>query len=245
MLPCQKCGYDNELGRIFCHNCGAKLDLDAMKPPKVKKTPGASPWRWVRRGIDVVVTVLVVWGFYLAWQVREVPAAASNVATVAGQVDAKRMDLEMAIASQTPKTVVLTEAEVNAFFAGLRFEKGTGQGLELAPVAIHATLGKGVMTIVLVDNLRLGTTFNKKLQFTFVGKPTLRDGRFQFDLYGGWVGRLPLHPQIVVPANFAHHFLGGALRTLTDEKQLLEKLQTIVVEPGQVTLHYAPAPARQ
>ena len=30
---CPKCNYDNELGRIFCHSCGAKLDLTKIKPP--------------------------------------------------------------------------------------------------------------------------------------------------------------------------------------------------------------------
>jgi len=33
MLPCQNCGYDNELGRVFCHKCGTRLDLSAIRPP--------------------------------------------------------------------------------------------------------------------------------------------------------------------------------------------------------------------
>ena len=35
MLICPKCGNDNELGRIFCHQCGDRLDLSSIKPPSV------------------------------------------------------------------------------------------------------------------------------------------------------------------------------------------------------------------
>jgi hypothetical protein len=32
MIACQECGAENRLGTIFCHSCGAKLDLDAVQP---------------------------------------------------------------------------------------------------------------------------------------------------------------------------------------------------------------------
>ena len=41
MIKCQKCGFENQLGAIFCRQCGGKLELDALRPEvKDKKKQG-------------------------------------------------------------------------------------------------------------------------------------------------------------------------------------------------------------
>lgn len=32
LIKCQKCGHENQLGAIFCRNCGDKLDIDSIRP---------------------------------------------------------------------------------------------------------------------------------------------------------------------------------------------------------------------
>jgi len=32
LLKCQECGHENQLGAIFCRECGSKLDVDKMRP---------------------------------------------------------------------------------------------------------------------------------------------------------------------------------------------------------------------
>ena len=32
LLKCSECGFDNQLGAIFCRECGAKLDVETMRP---------------------------------------------------------------------------------------------------------------------------------------------------------------------------------------------------------------------
>lgn len=244
MLICQKCGYDNELGRIFCHGCGTKLDLDSMKPPKVLQNKGrsAGPGRVVRRVMDVALLLAAVGIVYLLWQVAEMPPAQPNSEALVS-LDRKRMELDTAETTGQARTMALTEDEVNAYFAGLSFGKAEGKGIELVPVRIHAVLGEGVVTIMLLDRLQLGSSFHKMLSFTFMGRATVRDGEFRFESSGGALGRLPLHPQIVSTVSFTERFLGGTLRNLGRDKQLLDKLRSVVVEPGKVTLRYAPAAA--
>jgi len=73
MILCPKCSFDNEMGRIFCHQCGAKLDLDRSSrradraglvrrkeaaPPRVRGASGAS-------GIEVVLLAVFIWVIYL------------------------------------------------------------------------------------------------------------------------------------------------------------------------------------
>jgi hypothetical protein len=37
MIRCQKCGFENQMGSIFCRECGEKLDMDAIDPNKLQK----------------------------------------------------------------------------------------------------------------------------------------------------------------------------------------------------------------
>jgi len=79
MLTCSKCGYDNELGRIFCHSCGAKLDLSNIKSPsqggaKLKRK-GGTGGKLVGRTIVILILVALIAVIYLAAQV---PASARS-----------------------------------------------------------------------------------------------------------------------------------------------------------------------
>lgn len=37
MVKCQDCGFENQMGSIFCRKCGVKLNLDAMDPKLLKQ----------------------------------------------------------------------------------------------------------------------------------------------------------------------------------------------------------------
>lgn len=37
MFKCQKCGFENQMGSIFCRECGEKLDMNAIDPNKLQK----------------------------------------------------------------------------------------------------------------------------------------------------------------------------------------------------------------
>ena len=37
MIKCQKCGFENQMGSIFCRECGEKLDMEAIDPNKLQK----------------------------------------------------------------------------------------------------------------------------------------------------------------------------------------------------------------
>jgi uncharacterized membrane protein YvbJ len=66
MTICSKCGFDSELGHIFCHSCGARLDLSAVKAssPLTKKASGGSV-RFVKYTISVLIALAVVTAVYL------------------------------------------------------------------------------------------------------------------------------------------------------------------------------------
>jgi len=61
LIKCPNCGHDNQLGAIFCRNCGDKLDIESFRP-KVsdQKLPGAGLFGIIRRLIGVVILLLLI-----------------------------------------------------------------------------------------------------------------------------------------------------------------------------------------
>lgn len=62
MLICQKCGHDNLLGRVFCGNCGQKLDLSNMTQDVVSESMRVHwfmlHWRKFVTGFVVILALM-------------------------------------------------------------------------------------------------------------------------------------------------------------------------------------------
>lgn len=67
ILKCQKCGFENEIGVIFCRRCGEKLDTNAISPEKIesgaKKTIGL---RWIRPAVSIAILLGIA---LLCWKI--------------------------------------------------------------------------------------------------------------------------------------------------------------------------------
>ena len=97
MLECPKCHFNNELGRIFCHQCGNKLDLDKIKPPskatRVRRRVTRGALHALRVTIELAVVGVLVLGIALMCMVPNIqPVEPTNAELVAA--DTKRMDLD-------------------------------------------------------------------------------------------------------------------------------------------------------
>lgn len=247
MLRCPKCGYDNELGRIFCHSCGAKLDLNQIKPPgragrRLRKKGGVSATRLVRRVIEVAVLALVVLALYLAAQVPTVRPISTTSADLVG-ADRKRFDLEQLAQQRRPGSVSITEAELNAFIDALGFEKPQGKGIAVVPSKVQIELGEGETTVIFRGRITVGGQWNKNVLFRYTGVPMVENGQFVYRPVAGAVGALPIHPWILKKTGLFDRYFGRVFGNLKHEKQLLDKLTSISVNPRRVLLSYQPAVA--
>ena len=68
MIKCQKCGFENQMGSIFCRECGEKLDMDAIDPNKLQKDVNKEKniklaKKRIREAISTGVGLLVVIAF--------------------------------------------------------------------------------------------------------------------------------------------------------------------------------------
>ena len=71
MIKCQKCGFENQMGSIFCRECGEKLNMDAIDPNKLQKDVNKEKniklaKKRVKSAISAAISVLIVGGFIFA-----------------------------------------------------------------------------------------------------------------------------------------------------------------------------------
>jgi hypothetical protein len=57
MIKCKECGHDNELGAIFCRECGGKLDVEAIQPDMIDKKASKNVVGILRNLISAVLLI--------------------------------------------------------------------------------------------------------------------------------------------------------------------------------------------
>jgi hypothetical protein len=245
MLPCQKCGYENELGRIFCHQCGTKLDLSQIKPPsqggkRLKRRGKGSAKKLVRVAIDAAILGILFWGAYLLVQVPadKIPKPTDKERIAA---ESRRGKLEMMVMSTKPGSLEITPGEFNAYLDGLSAKQAQGEGASVKPESLRAVFGNGVISVIFRGEVTVAG-INKKLCISYTGVPQIKGGHFEFKPVAAQIGELPLHPWILENTSLMKKWYSSMFGGLVDEQRLLERLSSITITPAQATLNYQPNP---
>jgi hypothetical protein len=243
MVICSKCGYDNELGRIFCHSCGAKLNLSEIKSPsqggkdltKRKKRKGGM----LTRLIQVVIVLAIIAVIFMALQVPALRPI-STLSEDLTSVDKKRFELDGLNLSTSPRTIAVSETELNAFIDTLGLQKSEAKGPSIIPSKLQVELGDGFVTAIYISKIHLGASFEKQLYLTYSGVLAMEGGHFVFKPTGGAVGSLPIHPWILEKTGIFDRCYAKLFGNLTQEKQMLDSLASVSVTPKEVLLTYKP-----
>src|SRR4051812_44944418 len=130
-LTCKDCGYANEPERVYCHNCGAKLDRSVL--PKDEQLRRESPERARKRimrmtnpGASVVRYVIVnalkvfAWAAFIAIGILtclppdNIPEKGELSTRIASS------DLMDLVHSKVPASLVLKQVDINNFLKSAR-----------------------------------------------------------------------------------------------------------------------------
>ena len=242
MLPCQKCNYDNELGRIFCHQCGTKLDLEAIKPvafggKSLKRKKGVTKAALIRRGIELVL--------FLAMLLMVVLMLESPVAPpVPGRDDLdaaekKWQAITRLVDGKKPAAVEISPSEANGFFASLKFEKADIKW-GFVPERIWIKFLPGSVDVCVLTQLHLGGSLQKRIYFGYTGIPKIENGEFKFQPTGAAVGKLAWPSAVAEMFGFHDRVYSELFRRLAEEKMVLSQLQQFEVKPDRATVWYQP-----
>ena len=236
MIICGKCGNDNALGRIFCTQCGEKLDLDQLNEPEMmkketKKSPRARAILFIL--FDLIVLALVLAGLSFWPAAHDASLGADSLGQAAlGKLT--RLD-----ATTVSLTHEFSEKEANVLVA--RYLSGQQKGnpehirgvssieLQLEPNAIRAT------AYASIGPWHFGTFSLGPFPITYsvVAVPVREGNAIRFDVRRGGIGHLPLPGPLSKPAADK---LGEIFSKATRYQTLFNKTSAIELQKGAVKI---------
>jgi hypothetical protein len=238
-LICPECRRENEAERIYCHDCGARLDRTALakEPPKtedVKETQRRlktllDPGRLKMRLMFFKVSKVILGALVAAAIVQMILPPDLPAAPKTGEFPPQiSLDLENAAMNHGQAPLQYTEAQVNAYLGNALKSKKTALSsfpqFERGVVAFDETVCR-----ITAERSLFGFSF-----FTTTStKVTLQDGKVIASNNGGSIGRLPIHPLIM---KYADPLFGDIWAALDRERKSVAKMNAIEFHQHAVVL---------
>jgi hypothetical protein len=238
-LPCDQCGFLNEPQRVYCHNCGAKLDRSLLpkqpeqkveSPEKARKriakmtNPGSGG---VIREIKTLFKIAI--GSSVVATLILVGRKPEGVPDVKKELPARQVSGEMmdAIESPQPRPLSFSEDEVNQYLKQtLKSNEGAIPGVRFERA--YVKFSPGVIRIGSEQSLWGYPVFSGVAQ-----KVGVKDGKFTTEIVGGNFGRLEIDPRLMQYADAAFQKLWAALER---ERKQMDNMQVVVVKEGRIDL---------
>jgi hypothetical protein len=203
LIKCPNCNHENQLGVIFCRNCGAKLDIEKLEP-KVRDKIGFNFMGIIRN----LITLLVVLGFvgfvaaiFVPYGHNEIPALSAE-----RQPETKTRVEEFIKRCQQgygrTYSYTFSPAEATYGFNTLFLEKiegDQGAGFYIDELVMELNENRN-----LVLHLKTRLAGKVPVLFALTGMPVPADNeageeaRISFKVYGGKIGHLPV-PEAILP----------------------------------------------
>jgi len=238
-LVCPECRRDNEPERIYCHDCGARLDRTALakvapKGEDAKETQRRllamlDPQRAKIRHLFFKSSKMILGALATAVLVQmllppDLPARAKT-GDFPPQIN---LDLENAALNHQTAPLQYTEVQVNAYL---------GSALKSKKPALSKLLDFE-RAVVSFDETVCRVTAERSLYGFSVytstsSKVTLQNGTLNATNIGGSIGRLPIHPLIMKYGDALFTDLWAALDR---EKKSVAKMGTIEFHPQAVVM---------
>jgi hypothetical protein len=235
-LICTECRHENELERLYCHNCGERLERSGVAGLKKAQTIDESRRRLQKmmegpnklRQNFFATSKLALSAALAAALVQlalppEVPAPTK---TAPQQID---LELENLASYQKPGPVHYSQDQVNAYLAyRLAGKKKALDKPFLTFVRATAAIREGECTIAMERSL-----FGYSLFSSVSYRIGAADKKLSILNTGAWIGRLPIHPAIM---KFGDVIFADLWRALDREKKLMAKMGAVSFHDGAVEI---------
>ena len=247
-LVCKQCGYANEGERVYCHNCGTKLDRSLLpsaaeteeplekKRKRIKKIVNPKRGFFAGAGKTFVFTMLssllAAVLLLIAMAPDGVPAAGSNEI----KPDGPTSMLEDALAQPKAVPLQFKQDDINAFLASK--VKGEGNGMlgdSLKLVRAFAVLDDDQIRVTADETL-----FGLHIYSTIYYKLAIANNKLEATVQGGSFGRLQIHPNLMKNLSSIFDKIWESSEMKRD-KRMLDECQTVDVHKGEVDIVTLPA----
>ncbi|MEI6563922.1 MAG: zinc ribbon domain-containing protein [bacterium] len=230
-IECSKCGFQNELGRVFCSQCAQKLNLQATSMSDLDERRAFDFGKLARWLVATAVILALAGGIGLAlWPLKPVPVLTDPAGLQ--QIPIKAKAIRAALSYNKPVSLDLQEGELNGFLA----ERAKSKHLRVLTI----DLKPGSFNLYAAFNWFPATnvTFLAKISFpvtvsfqgSFIGG-VLMPGK-------GWVGHLPL---LGSTRDVATDYFASLFPDIIAETKVVDALRTIALEETRADLFLEPA----
>ena len=238
-LVCPECRRENEAERIYCHDCGARLDRTALakvapKGEDVKETQRRlrtmlDPQRAKMRHLFFKTSKMILGALATAVLVQmllppDLPAR-PKMGEFPPQIN---LDVENAVLNHETAPLQYTEGQVNAYL---------GSALKSKQAALSKLL-QFERAVVSFDETVCRVTAERSLYGYSIytattSKVSVQNGTVNATNVGGSIGRLPIHPLIM---KYGDALFADLWSALDREKKSVAKIGAIEFHPQAVVL---------
>lgn len=238
-LICPDCQRENESERVYCHDCGARLDRSALTKvqPKEEKPedtqrrvrsminpPGAKLRHQAWQGTKLVLGAIVLAGLVQMFRPPDVPAGSKDANEMPPQINLELEDAAMA--PPGGPSLRYTQAQVNDYLVYKLKSKQKSLSSYLHFERAAAKFEEGLARATVVRSL-LGYPI-----FTTVGfVPRIEKEHLTAQIVGGRIGRMPIHPAVMRLSGFMFSDVAAALDR---DRRSIAKLGAVEVHPEAI-----------
>ena len=233
-IVCGECRHENEAERIYCHNCGERLDRSAAAAQKPMVDPTETHRRLQKmlgppsrvRHNFFAVSKLVLAAVAAAALVEmalppELPAPTKIVSP--------QIDLDLENAHLRPSPLEYSQDQINAYLTYRLISKKKALTYPfLTFVRATASFREGACTIGVERSLFGYSIFSRTSH-----RVDTSAGKIAATNVGGWIGRLPIHPAIM---QFGDIIFADLWSVLERERKLIGKMGAVNFHDGSVTI---------
>jgi hypothetical protein len=239
-LLCKQCNFENEPERVYCHNCGAKLDRALLPPEAVKREDPQAVQNRVRavvqpRGarmtfflrnlfFSLVVAAVLASLYLMARPPDGQPSLSEETVMAAPPISDNLEDL---VQSPSTRRQAYTEEQANAFLqATLRPKEDSTFGIPVKYLRTYLQFQEGRCRTTVEESFAGYALF-----FSTTDSVAIRNGQIVSHPVAGSIGRLPI-PGKAMPV--AEKALGSIWSALDPYKKLVSRLGSIAFHKGTV-----------
>ena len=239
-LICPECRRENEAERIYCHDCGARLDRTSLAKIAPKGEDAKETQRRLRTMLDPQRAKMRLMFFKISKLVLGAFAAAAVIQMItppdslpdrpkSGEFPPQiNLDIENAAMNQNSPPLQYTEAQVNAYLGSALKSKQAALSKLLQFERAFVSFDESVCRVTVQRSLFGFSAFT-----TTSSKVTLENGNLKASNNGGKIGRLRIHPLLM---KFADPLFGDLWTALDRERKAVAKMNAIEFHPQAVVL---------
>ena len=200
-LLCKQCNFENEPERVYCHNCGAKLDRSLLPPEATKREDPVVVQERLRRmtnprrgmGMRAVknFVLAVFYAAIIAFVIQAVRAPDGVPNLTPDQVYGAPMindDMQTAADAPSSRKLLYTAEQVNEFLQyAVRGKEQSYVGISVKFERMFVHLNEGNVRIYVAESI-LGYSFYGNSAYTV----QVQGGKIMSKNIGGGIGRVAL-----------------------------------------------------